>query len=59
MCVSRGVVLCQSVFCLYIDGLLVALCKAGVGFFIGSNFVGALAYADDYRPARTVCYGLT
>ena len=33
--------------CVYIDGLLVALSKAGVGCFIGSNFVGALAYADD------------
>ena len=34
-------------FCLYIDGLLLALSKAGVGCFIGSTFVGALAYADD------------
>ena len=27
--------------------MLKALSKAGVGCFIGSNFVGALAYADD------------
>ena len=34
-------------FCLYIDDLLVKLSKSGVGCFIGKNFVGALAYADD------------
>ena len=34
-------------FCLYIDDLLVTLSKSGVGCFIGKNFVGALAYADD------------
>ena len=33
--------------CLYIDGLLAALSKAGVWCFIGNNFVGALTYADD------------
>jgi len=32
---------------LMIDGLLVALSKAGVGCFIGDYFVGALVYADD------------
>jgi hypothetical protein len=31
----------------YIDGLLTALSNAGVGCYIGNNFVGALAYADD------------
>jgi len=36
-----------GMFCLYVDGLLVALSKAGVGFFIGDYFVGALIYADD------------
>ena len=45
--VKQGGVLSPVLFCLYIDGLLVALSKAGVGCFIGSNFVGALAYADD------------
>ena len=34
-------------FCVYIDDLLLALSKSGVGCYIGSNFVGALAYADD------------
>ena len=32
---------------MYIDDLLLALCKSRVGCNIGSNFVGALAYADD------------
>ena len=36
-----------GLFCLYIDGLLKELSEAGVGCFIGNNFVGALAYADD------------
>ena len=45
--VKQGGVLSPVLFCLYIDGLLVALSKAGVGCFIGNNFVGALAYADD------------
>ena len=45
--VKQGGVLSPVLFCLYIDGLLVALSKAGVGCFIGDYFVGALAYADD------------
>lgn len=45
--VKQGGVLSPVLFCLYIDGLLVALSKAGVGCYIGTNFVGALAYADD------------
>jgi len=30
-----------------LDELLIGLSKAGIGCYIGSNFVGALAYADD------------
>jgi hypothetical protein len=45
--VKQGGVLSPVLFCLYIDGLLVALSRAGVGCFVGNNFVGALAYADD------------
>ena len=45
------VVLFQSIghilFCIYMDELLVKLSQCGVGCFIGTNFVGALAYADD------------
>jgi len=35
-------------FCVYIDDLLLLLSKAGVGCYIGSNFVGALAYAHEF-----------
>jgi len=34
-------------FCIYIDGLLLAVCTAGFGCFIGSVFTGILACADD------------
>jgi hypothetical protein len=45
--VKQGAVLSPVLFCIYVDDLLVLLSKAGVGCFIGPNFVGALAYADD------------
>ena len=45
--VKQGGVLSPVLFCLYIDDLLLALSRSGVGCFIGNNFVGALAYADD------------
>jgi hypothetical protein len=45
--VKQGAVLSPVLFCVYLDGLLIALSKAGVGCFIGCTFVGALAYADD------------
>jgi hypothetical protein len=34
-------------FHVYVDDLLTALSKAGIGRFISTTFVGALAYADD------------
>jgi hypothetical protein len=45
--VKQGAVLSPVLFCVYLDNLLIALSKAGVGCFIGCKFVGALAYADD------------
>jgi len=47
--VKQGGVLSPVLFCVYIDdlSLLVRLSNANVGCFIGSNYVGALAYADD------------
>jgi len=45
--VKQGAVLSPVLFCVYIDDLIILLSKAGVGCYIGSNFVGALAYADD------------
>lgn len=45
--VKQGAVLSPILFCVYIDNLLALLSKAGFGCYIGSQFVGALAYADD------------
>jgi len=44
---KQGGVLSPVLFGLYIDDLLVALSKAGVGCVIGDCCVVALAYADD------------
>ena len=45
--VKQGAVLSPVLFCLYVDNLLVLLSSAGFGCFLGTHFVGALAYADD------------
>ena len=45
--VRQGGVLSPLLYCVYIDQLLVRLSQSGSGCFIGRNFVGALAYADD------------
>jgi len=50
---EQGRVLSPVLFCLYVDGLLVKLSKAGIGCFVGSNFVRALAYANDIVLAPT------
>jgi len=45
--VKQGGVLSPVLYCVYIDDLLLALSNSGVGCYIGNNFVGALAYAND------------
>jgi len=45
--VKQGRVLSPVLFCVYIDGLLVALSRSNVGCYIGRSYVGSLAYADD------------
>ena len=45
--VKQGGVLSPVLFCVYIDGLLVALSRSNVGFYIGRSYIGVLAYADD------------
>jgi len=45
--VIQGGILSPVLFCIYLDVLLIALKKAGVGCFMGQWFIGALAYADD------------
>ena len=44
---QTGAVLSPVLFCVYIDNMLKLLASAGVGCYVGSYFVGALAYADD------------
>ena len=45
--VQQGGVSSPIMFCIYIDDLLLKLSQSGVGCYIGLDFVGALAYADD------------
>ena len=45
--VKQGAVLSPLLFCLYIEKLLLLLADYGIGCYIGSQFVGAQAYADD------------
>lgn len=45
--VRQGRVLSPILFCIYIDGLLEKLRLCGFGCLIGSQYAGALAYADD------------
>jgi hypothetical protein len=44
---KQGGMLSPVLFCAYIDDMLLALSKAGVGCYIGNVFVRALAYADN------------
>jgi len=45
--VKQGGVISPILFCIYVDDLLIKLKRSGVGCFVGLNFTGALAYADD------------
>jgi len=45
--VKQGGVISRILFCVYIDDLLLRLSSSGVVYYLGLNFVGALAYADD------------
>jgi len=44
--VKQGGTLRPVLLCLYIDGLLLVLSRAGVRCFVGSHFVGVLAYTQ-------------
>ena len=45
--VKQGGVLSPILFIVYFDELLISLKDAGVGCYLGPNFVGGLGYADD------------
>jgi hypothetical protein len=45
--VRQGAILSPSLFCVYLDTLLVRLRDAGVGCHVGGSFSGAFGYADD------------
>ena len=45
--VKQGAVLSPTLFCIYLDELLLTLSKLDVGCYLGHHFTGALAYADD------------
>jgi len=45
--VRQGGVLSLILFCVYIDNLLQRLSRSGVGCYLGTNFGGTLAYAND------------
>jgi len=45
--VKQGGVASPTMFCLYIDELLLKLADSGVGCWFGKFYVGVLAYADD------------
>lgn len=45
--VKQGSVISPILFCIYIEGLLYELQKEGIGCYIGDNYCGAVAYADD------------
>ena len=45
--VRQRAILSPSLFCVYLDTLLLKLREAGVGCHIGGEFLGAFGYADD------------
>lgn len=56
--VKQGGVSSPILFCIYIDNLLIELSSSGVGCYMGSIFIGDLAYADDIVliTPNTICH---
>ena len=56
--VKQGGVLSPALFAVYIDGLLVELESSGLGCYVGNQYTGALAYADDITLSCPTRYGM-
>ena len=56
--VRQGAILSPSLFCVYLDTLLVELREAGVGCHVGGQYVGAFGYADDVTLLAPTRQGL-
>ncbi len=54
----QGAILSCSLFCLYIDELLLRLQNSGYGCRIGHRFFGSFGYADDVTINSPTVYGL-
>ena len=47
--VKQGGVISPILYCVYVDGLFSELCDSGVGCYMGSTYVGAFGFADDFK----------
>ena len=56
--VKQGGVLSPTLFCIYIDNLLISLKESGFGCKYGDAYVGCVAYADDIILLCASLYGL-
>jgi len=56
--VKQGGICSPIFFCVYLDGLLTKLHNSGLGCYIGYEFVGALAYADDLTLLAPTAYAM-
>ena len=56
--VKQGGIISPTLFCLYVDELLSKLKESGMGCHIGTNFVGALSYADDIALLSPTTHGM-
>ncbi len=55
---KQGAILSCSLFCVYLDELLLEIRDSGYGCKIGNKFVGALSYADDISLSSPTFSGL-
>ncbi len=55
---KQGAILSCSLFCLYLDQLLLDIMASGYGCYIGSVYLGTLGYADDLTLSSPTFTGL-